>query len=96
MSDVITEYRIARALKSGPPAIREGAKVVEMGADGTVTVLREGTNGWRSPAEKVRSGQRLSPMHLAPDPVRTCGLGSGADGDAVSPVWGGCGATAKS
>ena len=45
MSDVITEYRIARALKSGPPAIREGAKVVEMGADGTLTVLREGTNG---------------------------------------------------
>ena len=28
MSDAITEYRIARALKSGPPAIREGAKVV--------------------------------------------------------------------
>jgi hypothetical protein len=46
MSDVITEYRIARALKSGPPAIRDGAKVVEMGADGTLTVLREGTNGW--------------------------------------------------
>ena len=45
MSDVITEYRIARALKSGPPAIREGAKVVEMGPNGTVTVLREGTNG---------------------------------------------------
>ena len=46
MSDVITEYRIARALKSGPPAIREGAKVVDMDADGTMTVLREGTNGW--------------------------------------------------
>jgi hypothetical protein len=46
MSDVITEYRIARALKSGPPAIRDGAKVVEMGADGTLTLLREGTNGW--------------------------------------------------
>ena len=27
MYDIITEARIARALKSGPPAIRDGAKV---------------------------------------------------------------------
>jgi hypothetical protein len=46
MHDIITEARIARALKSGPPAIRDGAKVIEMGADGTTTVLRDGTNGW--------------------------------------------------
>jgi hypothetical protein len=40
MSDIVTEYRIARALKSGPPAIRDGAKVIEMNADGSMTVLR--------------------------------------------------------
>ena len=34
MYDIITEARIARALKSGPPAIRDGAKVVDMDADG--------------------------------------------------------------
>jgi hypothetical protein len=44
MSDIVTEYRIARALRSGPPGIRDGAKVVEMDADGNMTVLREGTN----------------------------------------------------
>ena len=33
--DVITEYRIDRALRSGPPAIRDGAKVVEMNAVAT-------------------------------------------------------------
>ena len=46
MYDIITEARIARALKSGPPAIRDGAKVIDMDADGNITVLREGTNGW--------------------------------------------------
>ena len=30
----------------GPPAIRDGAKVIDMDADGNMTVLREGTNGW--------------------------------------------------
>lgn len=44
MYDIITEARIARALKSGPPAIRDGAKVIDMDADGNITVLREGTN----------------------------------------------------
>jgi len=35
------------ALRSGPPGIRDGAKVVDMEPpDGTMTVLREGTNGW--------------------------------------------------
>ena len=46
MYDIITEARIARALKSGPPAIRDGAKVIDMDADGNIIVLREGTNGW--------------------------------------------------
>jgi hypothetical protein len=46
MYDIITEARIARALKSGPPAIRDGAKVIDMDADRKITVLREGTNGW--------------------------------------------------
>ena len=46
MYDIITEARIARALKSGPPAIRDGAKVIDMDADRNITVLREGTNGW--------------------------------------------------
>ena len=35
MYDIVTEARIARALKSGPPAIRDGAKVVDM--DGAAT-----------------------------------------------------------
>lgn len=46
MYDIVTEARIARALKSGPPAIRDGAKVIDMDADRNITVLREGTNGW--------------------------------------------------
>jgi hypothetical protein len=48
MYDIVTEARIARALRSRPPGIRDGARVVEMGADGDMTVLREGTNGWTS------------------------------------------------
>lgn len=46
MYDIVTEARIERALKSGPPGIRDGAKVVDMDADGNMIVLREGTNGW--------------------------------------------------
>ena len=46
MYDIITEARITRALKSGPPAIRDGPKVIDMDAAGNITVLREGTNGW--------------------------------------------------
>jgi hypothetical protein len=46
MDDSITEARIARALRSGPPGIRDGAKVVEMDSDGNMLVLREGKNGW--------------------------------------------------
>ena len=46
MYDIITEARIARALQSGPPTIRDGTKVVDMDADGNMTVLHEGTNGW--------------------------------------------------
>jgi hypothetical protein len=46
MNDDITEARIARALRSGPPAIRDGARVVEMDAGGAMVVVREGSNGW--------------------------------------------------
>ncbi|CAN5596980.1 hypothetical protein BH10ACT9_BH10ACT9_32140 [soil metagenome] len=42
----ITEARMARALRSGPPGIRGGAKVVDMDADGNMTVLQEGPNAW--------------------------------------------------
>ena len=46
MKDIITEARIARALRSGPPAIRDGAQVVEMDADGAMVEVRAGSNGW--------------------------------------------------
>ena len=45
-SDPILQARIFRALRSGPPTIRDGATVAEMDADGNMTVLREGTNHW--------------------------------------------------
>jgi len=38
--------KVARALSAAPANIAAGAKVVEVGADGKETVLREGTNGF--------------------------------------------------
>lgn len=37
---------IASAESAAPANISEGATIVSMGADGTMTTLREGTNGW--------------------------------------------------
>jgi hypothetical protein len=38
--------KIARAMLSGPPEITKDATVAEMGADGTLIILRQGTNDW--------------------------------------------------
>ena len=38
--------KIARALSAGPSSIQAGATVMDMGANGKVTVLRKGTNGF--------------------------------------------------
>src|ERR1700733_13565071 len=38
--------RIARAMLSGPHEITKDATVAEMGADGNLVVLRQGTNDW--------------------------------------------------
>jgi hypothetical protein len=46
MSDEIVKAKIRRALLSGPDCITRDATVAEMGADGTMTVLRPGTNHW--------------------------------------------------
>ena len=39
------EDAIARATMAAPPALQANAMVIELAADGTETVLREGTNG---------------------------------------------------
>ena len=38
--------KIARAMLSGPRPITKDATVAEMGADGNLVVLRQGTNDW--------------------------------------------------
>jgi hypothetical protein len=38
--------KIARAMLSGPRSITKDATVAEMGADGNLIVLRQGTNDW--------------------------------------------------
>ena len=40
------QVRIARALSAGPPEVAKSARVVDTDAQGTVTVLREGSNGF--------------------------------------------------
>ena len=40
------EAKIKRAMAAGPAAISNDATIVEIGADGKVTVLRPGNNGW--------------------------------------------------
>ena len=44
--DEIKKEKIRRALLAGPESITREATVVEMEADGTFTVLRQGSNGW--------------------------------------------------
>jgi hypothetical protein len=39
-------HKIASALSAAPRAVAAGASVVEMGADGKMKTLRNGTNGW--------------------------------------------------
>jgi hypothetical protein len=46
MSDEIVKAKIRRALLSGPDVITREATVTEMGADGKMSVLRQGTNQW--------------------------------------------------
>ena len=46
MSDEITKAKIRRALLSGPDSVTRDATVAEMGMDGKMTVLRQGTNQW--------------------------------------------------
>ena len=38
--------KIARAMLSGPHEITKDATVAEMGADGNLVILRQGTNDW--------------------------------------------------
>lgn len=40
------QTKIARALSAAPASVAKGAKVVDRGADGKETTLREGTNGF--------------------------------------------------
>src|ERR1700737_3965804 len=41
-----TEAKIRRAMTGGPYEIAKNAKIVEFGANGNMTTLREGNNGW--------------------------------------------------
>lgn len=40
------EGKIVNAMSAAPETIASGATIVEMGADGSMTELRAGTNGW--------------------------------------------------
>ena len=40
------EAKIKRAMTGGPLAVAKNAKIVEFGANGSMTTLREGSNGW--------------------------------------------------
>jgi hypothetical protein len=42
----VVAAKIARAMLSGPHTITKDAKVAEMGADGDLIILRQGTNDW--------------------------------------------------
>src|SRR5580700_4694359 len=46
MSDEIVKAKIRRALLSGPESITRDATVAEIGPQGKMTVLRQGTNQW--------------------------------------------------
>jgi hypothetical protein len=52
--------KIARAMLSGPREITKDATVAEMGADGNLTILRQGTNDWVCfPEMRMRSATFL-------------------------------------
>jgi hypothetical protein len=57
MYDIITEARIARALKSGPPAIRDGAKVIDMDAAAACRAPR-------GPRLDVHAWRRIASRHV--------------------------------
>ena len=42
----MTQAKIARALSAGPPEVARSARVIDTDAEGKVTVLREGSNGF--------------------------------------------------
>jgi hypothetical protein len=42
----VLDIKIARAMLSGPQEITKDATVAEMGADGNLIILRQGTNDW--------------------------------------------------
>src|SRR5215831_13197633 len=44
--DLVKAVKIARAVRSGPSVITRDATVAEMDHRGTMTVLRQGNNGW--------------------------------------------------
>jgi hypothetical protein len=44
--DLEKAVKIARAMRSGPSEITRDATVAEMDPNGTMTVLRQGDNGW--------------------------------------------------
>jgi hypothetical protein len=46
IADEIKGEKIRRAMLSGPASVTRDATVMEMQADGTMTVLRQGTNEW--------------------------------------------------
>jgi hypothetical protein len=53
----VLEAKIARAMASGPRRITKDATVAEMGADGGLVVLRQGTNDWTCfPGDENRVG----------------------------------------
>ena len=52
---------IASAMAAGPPAIAEGATIVQAQADGSMKTLREGKNGWTCMPD--------SPTTPGPDPM---------------------------
>jgi hypothetical protein len=45
-ADESAQDKIKRALSAAPPSVAEAAKVVDMDAQGKMTVLRDGTNGF--------------------------------------------------
>ena len=45
-SAIVLAAKIARAMLSGPREITKDATVAEMGTDGKLIILRQGTNDW--------------------------------------------------
>jgi hypothetical protein len=65
----ILAAKIARAMMSGPREITKDATVAEMGADGNLIILRQGTNDWVCfPGDENEIGN--VPMCANPDCLR--------------------------